>query len=283
MGGKFLAEEGFSRCVPPLSVDDEEDFDDDELDDEFDEESDAELDEETDEEWDEDFDAMNLVAATARFIVRFRLALAALMVVGMLVTAASVVVPMLFASEAVSGPQSHLWGFQVKTSDDSTFQSIFVEDGTTEIITFEFDESTNVSHVYVGAHFSENNENVGVNLCDYVTVIMNLEEVNRTERYETSQTDSRTNDCNVEGDAIWYNYNLTLPTISQFEGTAAEARDQWEIVNMTGVGLWVIEITVDAQTLLEDNGEDVDITINTMEFEVLMTILDDSTEPQVEV
>ncbi len=279
MGGKFLAEEGFSRCVPPLSVDDEEDFDDDELDDEFDEESDAE----SDEEWDEDFDAMTLVAATARFIVRFRLALAALMVVGMLVTAASVVVPMLFASEVVSGPQSHLWGFQVKTSDDSTFQSIFVEDGTTEIITFEFDESTNVSHVYVGAHFSENNENIGVNLCDYVTVIMNLEEVNRTERYETSQTDSRTNDCNVEGDAIWYNYNLTLPTISQFEGTAAEARDQWEIVNMTGVGLWVIEITVDAQTLLEDNGEDVDITINTMEFEVLMTILDDSTEPQVEV
>ncbi|MEO2208315.1 MAG: hypothetical protein ABGX06_00025, partial [Candidatus Poseidoniia archaeon] len=81
MGGKFLAEEGFSRCVPPLSVDDEEDFDDDELDDEFDEESNAESDEETDEEWDEDFDAMTLVAATARFIVRFRLALAALMVV----------------------------------------------------------------------------------------------------------------------------------------------------------------------------------------------------------
>ena len=291
MGGKFLAEGGFSRCVPPLSVDDEEDFDDDELDDEFDEESDAESDEvwdeesdaESDEEWDEDFDAMTLVAATARFIVRFRLALAALMVVGMLVTAASVVVPMLFASEGVSGPQSHLWGFQVKTSDDSTSQSIFVEDGATEIITFEFDESTNVSHVYVGAHFSENNENVGVNLCDYVTVIMNLEEVNRTERYETSQTDSRTNDCNVEGDAIWYNYNLTLPTIAQFEGTAAEARDQWEIVNMTGVGLWVIEITVDAQSLLEDSGEDVDITINTMEFEVLMTILDDSAEPQVEV
>ncbi len=150
MGGKFLAEGGFSRCVPPLSVDDEEDFDDDELDDEFDEESDAESDEETDEEWDEDFDAMTLVAATARFIVRFRLALAALMVVGMLVTAASVVVPMLFASEGVSGPQSHLWGFQVKTSDDSTFQSIFVEDGTTEIITFEFDESTNVSHVRKG-------------------------------------------------------------------------------------------------------------------------------------
>ena len=50
MGGKFLAEEGFSRCVPPLSVDDEEDFDDDELDDEFDEESDSESNEETDEE-----------------------------------------------------------------------------------------------------------------------------------------------------------------------------------------------------------------------------------------
>ncbi len=54
MEGKFLAEKGFSRFVPPLSVDDEEDFDDDELDDEFDEESDAE----SDEEWDEDFDAM---------------------------------------------------------------------------------------------------------------------------------------------------------------------------------------------------------------------------------
>lgn len=114
-----------------------------------------------------------------------------------------------------------------------------------------------------------------MNLCDYVTVMMDVTEANRSERYELSQTESRTNDCNVEGDAIWYNYNLTLPSITEFEGTRAEALDQWDGVNGTGQGLWVIEVSVDSQTLWTDSGEDVEITIRWRTFDVLMTIIDD--------
>ena len=257
--------------MPDGDSDHEEGFDGDEFDEDWD-----------DENIDDEFDFIEIVKSTLNLLLRFRSPLIAILLVGILIGSATIVVPMLFAKEEVSGPQSHLWRFDVQRVNGGTDHSVFVEDGTTEEISFVFEQPTNVSHVYVGAHFSENNENVGINLCDYVTVVINLQTVNRTDRYETSQTESRTNDCNVEGDAIWYHYNLTLPSIIEFEGTEEDARSQWENVVGTGVGIWIIEITVDSQSILVDEGEDVDITIISEEFQVSMVIIEESENPQIE-
>ena len=256
--------------MPEGDADHEEVFDGDEFDEDWD-----------DENIDESFDFIEIVKLTLNLLLRFRLPLIAILLVGIIIGSATVVVPMLFAKEEASGPQSHFWRFDVERVIGGAEHSVFVEDGTTEEISFAFEQPTNVSYVYVGAHFSENNENVGINLCDYVTVVINLQTVNRTDRYDTSQTESRTNDCNVEGDAIWYHYNLTLPPIIEFEGTEEEALSQWENVVGTGVGVWVIEITVDSQSILVDEGEDVDITINFEEFRVSMVIIEERETPQV--
>jgi hypothetical protein len=246
-----------------------------------------EFDEEWDESWDdveigEGFDFIEIAKSALILLIRFRLPLIAILFVGILIGSATVVIPMIFEKEEAIGPQSHFWRFDVERVIGGAEHSVFVEDGTTEEISFAFEQPTNVSYVYVGAHFSENNENFGVNLCDYVTVVINLQTVNRTDRYDTSQTESRTNDCNVEGDAIWYHYNLTLPPIIEFEGTEEEALSEWENVVGTGVGVWVIEITVDSQSVLVDEGEDVDITINFEEFRVSMVIIEEGDNPQVE-
>ena len=86
-------------------------------------------------------------------------------------------------------------------------------------------------------------------------------------------------------DKIWYQYTLVLPNMTGFEGTQEEALALWEQYNGIGTGEWRIDVTVDVYTLWGtvcdcEDGEDVQLTISYIEYEVNMAKVmpPDSTE-----
>ncbi|HJO42375.1 MAG TPA: hypothetical protein QF508_03105, partial [Candidatus Thalassarchaeaceae archaeon] len=178
-----------------------------------------------------------------------------------------------------------IWEFSFENNNQTEVQTFFVNDDSTETVTLAIPIPNNVSEVYVGAYWGEEDEQPGgIVGCDMVTVEVFETAVSKANLYTLSSTDASSQDCDADKtepwDKIWYHYFLDIPNSSGFEGTEEEARELWELYNGTGTGEWRIDVSVDVYTLWGtvcdcEDGEDVRLTISYIEYEVKMSVMTD--------
>jgi len=244
---------------------------------------------EEEEEWsendweDEDsgFDASELMASLAGIALRNRVAIGAVLAVVILVAAVVVAGPavldMLMPGKEAE-PEANVWSFALEEKNQTDVQTFFVNDDTTENVVLSISLPRNISSVYIGAYWGEEDEQPGgIVGCDKVTVEVYDSSVNKSNQYSLSNTDAMSQDCDADKtepwDKIWYQYTLDLPNMTGFEGTEEEALALWEQYNGIGTGEWRIDVTVDVYTIWGtvcdcEDGEDVQLTISYIEYEI---------------
>ena len=245
---------------------------------------------EYEEDWDEEegTDFSEVVSRAGAVIVRNRIALGAvagvLLLLSAIVVAGPVVIDMIMPAEE-KAPEVNVWEFSFEEKNQTDVQTFFVNDDSTETVSLVIPMPTNVSHLYVGAYWGEEDEEPGgIVGCDMVTVEVFDTAVTKPNLYTLSSTDASSQDCDADKtepwDKIWYNYFLDIPNSTGFEGTEDEARELWELYNGTGTGEWRIDVSVDVYTLWGtvcdcEDGEEVRLTISYIEYEVKMSIVED--------
>ena len=238
------------------------------------------------EEWGDEeggFDTSELVASLTEAVVRNRVAIGAVVAVVVLIVAVVVAGPSILemivpAKEAE--PEVSVWEFTIEERNQTDIQTFFVNDDTTETITLSVPLPRNLSSIYIGGYWGEEDEQPGgIVGCDTVTIEVYDSAVNKSNRYSLSNTDAMSQDCDADKtepwDKIWYQYTLDLPNITGFEGTHEEAIALWEEYDGIGTGEWRIDVTVDVYTLWGtvcdcEDGEEVRLTISYIEYEVNM-------------
>ena len=245
---------------------------------------------EYEEDWDEEegTDFSEVVSRAVAVILRNRVALGAvagvLLLLSAIVVAGPVVIDMIMPAEE-KAPEVSVWEFSFEEKNQTDVQTFFVNDDSTETISLVIPMPTNISHLYVGAYWGEEDEEPGgIVGCDMVTVEVFDTAVTKPNLYTLSSTDASSQDCDADKtepwDKIWYNYLLDIPNSTGFEGTEDEARELWELYNGTGTGEWRIDVSVDVYTLWGtvcdcEDGEEVRLTISYIEYEVKMLIIED--------
>ena len=219
-------------------------------------------------------------------VVSNRVALGAvagvLVLVSAIVLAGPVVIDMIMpASE--EAPEKGIWEFTFEQKNTTDVQTYFINDDTTEVVTLNIPMPNNVSMIYIGAYWGEEDEQPGgIVGCDMVTVEVYDTGVSKPQLYSLSSTDASSQDCDADKtepwDKIWYDYSLDIPNASGFEGTEEEARASWELYNGTGTGEWRIEIRVDTYavwgTICDcEDGEEVTLTLSYVEYQVKMSLI----------
>ncbi|GIT11720.1 MAG: hypothetical protein CM1200mP32_12130 [Methanobacteriota archaeon] len=229
------------------------------------------------------FDRSELMASLAGAVVSNRVAIGAVVAVVMLVVAVVVAGPSVLemiipAKEAE--PEVSVWEFTIEERNQTDIQTFFVNDDATETVILSIPLPRNLSSVYVGGYWGEEDEQPGgIVGCDKVTIEVYDSAVNKSNQYSLSNTDAMSQDCDADKtepwDKIWYQYTLDLPNITGFEGTQEEALALWEQYDGIGTGEWRIDVTVDVYTLWGtvcdcEDGEEVRLTISYIEYEVKM-------------
>ena len=243
-----------------------------------------------DEEWEDEggSDFSKVVSGVTALVVRNRVALGAglgvLLLLSAVVVAGPVVIDMIMPPEE-EPPEVSIWEFSFENNNQTDVQTFFVNDDSTETVTLVIPMPNNVSEVYVGAYWGEEDEEPGgIVGCDMVTVEVFETAVSKANLYTLSSTDASSQDCDADKtepwDKIWYHYFLDIPNSSGFEGTEEEAHELWELYNGTGTGEWRIDVSVDVYTLWGpvcdcEDGEDVRLTISYIEYEVKMSVMTD--------
>jgi hypothetical protein len=244
---------------------------------------------EIEEDWedeleDEGFDFTEMGLTALRTARRYRVPIAAILIVTLLVGAMAfggrALLDLLKEEEAAEA-QVHMWEFTFEERNLTNVQTMFVEDDATETISVLIPAPKNLSSVYIGAYWRETDEQPGgIVGCDQVTVGITLTDVNKTNLYTLSSTEATSQECDADGtepwDHIWYQYDLDLPNVTSFEGTEEEALAVWDAYTGIGTGEWFIEITVDTYTIVGavcdcEDGEEVRLTVSTIEYEVAMS------------
>jgi hypothetical protein len=237
-----------------------------------------------DEPEDEGFDFTEMGLTALRTAKRYRVPIAAVLIVTLLVGAMAfggrALLDLLKEEEAVEA-QVHMWEFTLEERNLTNVQTMFVEDGDTETISVLIPAPKNLSSVYIGVYWQETDEQPGgIVGCDQVTVVNTLTDVNKTNLYTLSSTEATSQECDADGtepwDHIWYQYDLDLPNVTSFEGTEEEALAVWDAYTGIGTGEWFIEISVDTYATWGpvcdcEDGEEVRLTVSTIEYEVAMS------------
>jgi hypothetical protein len=249
-----------------------------------------------DEGWDEGdtgFDASELMASLMGVALRNRVAIAAVLGVAMLVAAVVVAGPAVLdmvMPDKEAELEVNVWEFTLEERNQTDVKSFFVNDDATENVVLSIPLPRNISSVYIGAYWGEEDEQPGgIVGCDKVTVEVYDSSVNKSNQYSLSNTDAMSQDCDADKtepwDKIWYHYTLDIPNITGFEGTQEEALALWEQYNGIGTGEWRIDVSVDVYTIWGtvcdcEDGEEVRLTISYIEYTVGMTKVapPDSTE-----
>ncbi len=206
----------------------------------------------------------------------------ALVLVSAIVLAGPVVIDMIMPVSE-EAPEKGIWEFTFEQKNTTDVQTYFINDDTTEVVTLNIPMPNNVSKIYIGAYWGEEDEQPGgIVGCDMVTVEVYDTGVSKPQLYSLSSTDASSQDCDADKtepwDKIWYDYSLDIPNASGFEGTEEEARASWELYNGTGTGEWRIEIRVDTYavwgTICDcEDGEEVTLTISYIEYQVKMSLI----------
>jgi len=236
-------------------------------------------DEQEDEGFEFDFAAMS--QATLRTLILYRVQIASILIVGLLVGAVAFGGPALldvFQPKEAPEPEVHMWQFSLDERSSEKVQTIFIEDDTTETISVVVPAPANLSSIYIGAYWRESDEQPGgIVGCDEVTLQLVLTDVNKTALYTLSNTEATSQECDADGtepwDHIWFQYDLNLPNVSSFEGTEEEAFAFWETFTGIGTGEWFIDIRVDTYTVWGtvcdcEDGEEVRLTVSYIDYEV---------------
>ena len=127
---------------------------------------------EGDDGWDEDdweeedsgFDASEMVASFTGAALRNRVGIAAVLGVVMLVAAVVVAGPAvidMLIPDKEAGPEVNVWEFTLQERNQTDVQSFFVNDDATENVVLSISLPSNVSSVYVGAYWGEEDEQPG--------------------------------------------------------------------------------------------------------------------------
>ena len=243
---------------------------------------------EYEDEWREDSESgiSDIFGRIVNIVVRNRVALGAvagvLVLVSAIVVGGPVVIEMVMPAEE-EAPEEGVWEFTFEQKNWTDVQTYFINDDTTEIVTLNIPMPNNVSNIYIGAYWGEEDEQPGgIVGCDMVTVEVFDTAVTKPQLYSLSSTDASSQDCDADKpepwDKIWYDYSLDIPDASGFEGTEEEARESWELYNGTGTGEWRIEIRVDTYAVWGtvcdcEDGEEVTLTISYIEYEVKMSLI----------
>tara|TARA_B100001750_G_scaffold172327_1_gene140568 strand:+ start:596 stop:1468 length:873 start_codon:yes stop_codon:yes gene_type:complete len=251
------------------------------------------------EEWGDDGDSglSNAVGGIFNILIRNRVVLGAvigvLLLLSAIVVAGPILIDMIMPAEE-EPPEVGIWEFSFEQKNTTDVQTFFVNDDSTETVTLLIPMPNNVSEVYIGAYWGEEDEQPGgIVGCDLVTVEVFETSVSKPHLYTLSNTDASSQDCDADKtepwDKIWYHYILDIPNSTGFEGTEEEARESWELYNGTGTGEWTIDITVGTYTFCEpvdpfgtictEDGEDVRLTISYTEYEVKMTTISEGDSP----
>ena len=243
---------------------------------------------EYEEEWEDESGpgVSDALGGVANLVLRNRVALGAivgaLLLLSAIVVAGPVVIGMIMPAEE-EAPEVGVWDFALEQKNWTEIQTFFVNDDATEIVTLTIPMPNNVSEVYIGAYWGEEDEQPGgIVGCDMVTVEVFDTTVTKPQLYTLSSTDASSQDCDADKtepwDKIWYHYSLDIPNASGFEGTEEEARESWELYNGTGTGEWRIDVSVDTYAVWGtvcdcEDGEEVRLTISYVEYEVKMSLI----------
>ena len=245
---------------------------------------------EYEEEWEDESGSgvSDALGGVANLVLRNRVALGAivgaLLLLSAIVVAGPVVIGMIMPAEE-EAPEVGIWDFTLEQKNWTEIQTFFVNDDATEIVSLTIPMPNNVSEVYIGAYWGEEDEQPGgIVGCDLVTVEVFDTTVNKPQLYTLSSTDASSQDCDADKtepwDKIWYHYFLDIPNASGFEGTEEEARESWELYNGSGTGEWRIEVSVDTYAVWGtvcdcEDGEEVRLTISYVEYQVKMTLVNE--------
>ena len=246
------------------------------------------------EEWGDDGDSglSNTVGGIFNIVIRNRVALGAvigvLLLLSAIVVAGPVVIDMIMPAEE-EPPEVSNWEFSFEEKNWTEIQTFFVNDDSTETVSLLIPMPNNVSEVYIGAYWGEEDEEPGgIVGCDLVTVEVSETSVSKPHLYTLSSTDASSQDCDADKtepwDKIWYHYFLDIPNSTGFEGTEEEARESWDLYNGSGTGEWRIDVSVDTYAVWGtvcdcEDGEDVRLTISYIEYEVKMSIMSEGDSP----
>ena len=205
-----------------------------------------------------------------------------LLLLSAIVVAGPVVIDMIMPAEE-DPPEVSNWEFSFEEKNWTEIQTFFVNDDSTETVSLLIPMPNNVSEVYIGAYWGEEDEEPGgIVGCDLVTVEVSETSVSKPHLYTLSSTDASSQDCDADKtepwDKIWYHYFLDIPNSTGFEGTEEEARESWDLYNGSGTGEWRIDVSVDTYAVWGtvcdcEDGEDVRLTISYIEYEVKMSIM----------
>ena len=246
------------------------------------------------EEWGDDgvSGLSNTVGGIFNIVIRNRVALGAvigvLLLLSAIVVAGPVVIDMIMPAEE-DPPEVSNWEFSFEEKNWTEIQTFFVNDDSTETVSLLIPMPNNVSEVYIGAYWGEEDEEPGgIVGCDLVTVEVSETSVSKPHLYTLSSTDASSQDCDADKtepwDKIWYHYFLDIPNSTGFEGTEEEARESWNLYNGSGTGEWRIDVSVDTYAVWGtvcdcEDGEDVRLTISYIEYEVKMSIMSEGDSP----
>ena len=179
---------------------------------------------EYEDDWVEDSESgiSDIFGRVANIVVRNRVALGAvagvLVLVSAIVLAGPVVIDMIMpASE--EPPEKGTWEFTFEQKNTTDVQTYFINDDTTEMVTLNIPMPNNVSKIYIGAYWGEEDEQPGgIVGCDMVTVEVFDTGVSKPQLYSLSSTDASSQDCDADKtepwDKIWYDYSLDIPNAS---------------------------------------------------------------------
>ena len=183
---------------------------------------------EYEEDWgdEEDSGLSDALGGVANLVVRNRGVLGAvvgvLLLLSAIIVAGPVVIDMIMPAEE-EPPEVGIWEFSFEQKNWTEIQTFFVNDDSTETVPLVIPMPNNVSEVYIGAYWGEEDEQPGgIVGCDLVTVEVFDTSVSKPQLYTLSSTDASSQDCDADKtepwDKIWYHYSLDIPNASGFEG-----------------------------------------------------------------
>tara|TARA_B100000700_G_scaffold5893_1_gene6333 strand:- start:8038 stop:8895 length:858 start_codon:yes stop_codon:yes gene_type:complete len=243
---------------------------------------------EYEDDWEEEGESgiSDTLGGVANIFIRNRVVFGAvagtLLLLSAIVIAGPIVIDMIMPAEE-EDPEVGIWEFSFDQKNWTEIQTFFVNDDSTETVSLVIPMPNNVSEVYIGAYWGEEDEQPGgIVGCDLVTVEVFDSSVTKPQLYTLSSTDASSQDCDADKtepwDKIWYDYSLDIPNASGFEGTEEEARESWEMYNGTGTGEWLIEVRVDTYAVWGtvcdcEDGEEIRLTISYVEYQVKMSLI----------
>ena len=142
------------------------------------------------------------MASLAGAVVSNRVAIGAVVAVVMLVVAVVVAGPSVLemiipAKEAE--PEVSVWELTIEERNQTDIQTFFVNDDATETVILSIPLPRNLSSVYVGGYWGEEDEQPGgIVGCDKVTIEVYDSAVNKSNQYSLSNTDAMSQDCDAD-------------------------------------------------------------------------------------